>query len=155
MRWILLVLMVILPFFLSPPVAAEPSFAEGLWEITATTEISGVDPNLAKPRVYRRCLTLADPVPREPERDRQCRLLRSALQGDALEWSVECVLDRGRMSGKGRVLHRGKTLRGVMRAKIETEAGKPLSLIQRFSGRWIGDCPPASEDPSRSGPQPR
>jgi hypothetical protein len=150
----LLFLMAVLPFFFASSAAAGPAFSAGLWEITATTEIPGVDPGLSRPHTYRRCLTVADPIPREPERDRQCRLLRWSLEGDALAWSVRCGLDRGTMTGKGRVLFQGETLRGVLRGKIQGEGEKTLTVTQRISGQRIGDCPESMERPRRSAPPP-
>ncbi|NPU85214.1 MAG: DUF3617 family protein [Syntrophaceae bacterium] len=146
------VIMALLPFFFTPSAAAQPAFSEGFWEITVTMEIQGLDPGLSRPHVYRRCLTAKDPIPREPERDQHCRLLRSGLEGEALTWSVQCGMERGSMTGKGRALFYGETLRGVMRGKIRGEGKKTLSMIQRIEGRRIGDCPEATEDPRRSGP---
>jgi hypothetical protein len=151
-RWVFV--LALLPFFFASSAAAGPAFPEGLWEITATMEIPGLDPGLTRPQTYQRCLTGEDPIPREPERDRQCRLLRSSLEGDALTWSVQCTLDRGTMSGRGRVLFQKETLRGVMRARIESDGKKALSVTQRISGRRIGDCTSPMEGPRRSGSPP-
>jgi len=123
--------------------------------MTATMEIQGLAPGLSRPHVYQRCLTGKDPIPREPERDRQCRLLRSSLEGDALTWSVQCEMETGSMTGKGRVLFRGEALTGVMKGKILGKKGKTLSVTQRIEGRRIGDCQKATEDPHRSGTPPR
>ncbi len=149
------VMTALLPFFCTSPASAEAAFPSGLWEMTATMEIQGLAPGLSRPHVYRRCLTGKDPIPREPERDRQCRLLWSSLEGDALTWSVQCEMDTGSMTGKGRVLFRGETLTGVMKGKILGKKGKTLSVTQRIEGRRIGDCPKATEDPHRSGTPPR
>lgn len=149
------IMMALLPFFFASSTAAEPVFSEGLWEITGTMEIQGLAPGLSRPHVYHRCLTEKDPIPREPERDRQCRLVRSSMESDALAWSVQCTLERGSMTGKGRVLFHGDTLTGVMRGKIRGEGQKTLSVTQRIEGRRIGDCPATIEDPHRSGPPPR
>ncbi len=148
------IVMALFPFFFAPSATAGPALSEGLWEITTTMEIQGLAPGLSRPNVYQRCLTGKDPIPREPERDRQCRLLRSSLEGDALTWSVQCGLDRGSMIGKGRVLFHGETLTGVMRGKIQGEGKKTLSMTQRIEGRRIGNCPKPMEGPRRSAPPP-
>ncbi len=152
---ILFIMMALLPFFSTSSASAETAFPSGLWEITATTEIQGLSPGLSHPRIYRRCLTGKDPIPREPERDSQCRLLRSSLESDALTWSIQCAMDAGSMTGKGRVLFRGETLKGIMRGKILGKKGKTISVTQRIEGRKIGDCPKVTEDPHRSGTPPR
>jgi hypothetical protein len=148
-----LVFVALLPFFFASAVAAAPPFSEGLWEITATMEIPGLDPGLAQPHVYRQCLTGTDHIPREPERAHQCRLLHANLEGDALSWSVHCRLDGGAMDGRGRVLFQREALRGILKGTVRGKEGKTLAVTQRITGRRIGPCPERAEDPRRSGPQ--
>jgi hypothetical protein len=71
---------VVLSFFMSPALLAEPNMQEGMWEIKGEMKIEGMPlPMPPVPMAYTQCLTKKDMVPQKKEKNQDCKTIKNEI----------------------------------------------------------------------------
>ncbi|HKA42948.1 MAG TPA: DUF3617 family protein [Burkholderiales bacterium] len=122
--------------------AAAPDMKEGLWELTAKSEIQGM-PGGMPPTTMQRCVTkkdLEDPSKTAPglQGDKRCKMTDYRLQGNTATWKLACEGENA-MTGSGTVTYAGTSYTGTQTMSMSVE-GKALNMTLNFSGRHLGEC---------------
>ena len=118
--------------------AASPAWADlepGNWEITARTEIQGVQD--AKAYTHTHCLTredAADPGRIFGSRGTSCEFLNNNDSGSLMTFDVACSTQPP-LKGAGRVSYSAHSLEGDLELKLEG-----FSTRSHISGRRLGGC---------------
>ena len=117
--------------------AVSPAWADlepGNWEITARTEVQGVQDPQAFTQTH--CLTreqAADPGGLFGNRGIGCELLNKKDSGSLITFDVACTQPPAR--GSGKVSYSSQSLEGDLELKLEG-----ISTRSHISGRRLGDC---------------
>ena len=122
--------------------AAAPNMKEGLWEMTAKSEIQGM-PGGMPPTTVQQCVTkkdLEDPSKTTPglQGDKRCKMTDYRLQGNTATWKMACEGENA-MTGSGTVTYAGSSYTGTQTMSMNLE-GKAFNMTVNFSGRHLGDC---------------
>ena len=122
--------------------AAAPNMKEGLWEITAKSEMQGM-PGGMPPTTMQQCITkkdLDDPSKTTPaaQGDKRCKMTDYKLQGNTATWKMACEGENA-MTGSGTITYTGSSYAGTQTMSMRLE-GKALNMTVNFSGRHLGDC---------------
>ena len=118
--------------------AASPAWADlepGNWEITARTEVQGVqDP---KAYTHTHCLTredAADPGGLFGSRGTSCEFLNKNDNGSVMTFDVACATQPP-LRGSGKVSYSSQTLEGDLELRLEG-----FTTRSHISGRRLGGC---------------
>ena len=128
--------------FAIPALAAAPNMKEGLWEMTAKSEIQGM-PGGMPPTTRQQCVTrkdLEDPSKTTPgaQGDKSCKMTDYRLQGNTATWKMACEGENA-MTGSGTMTYAGNSYTGSQTMSMKME-GKAFNMTISFSGRHLGDC---------------
>ena len=89
---------------------------------------------------YSACLTSDKPVPRMPK-NRHCTIERMSRDGATLTWSASCKLRHGQVDHADAVAtYSGDRMAMDMTIHGTGPDGKPMTLHQHTSGRYVGPC---------------
>ncbi len=119
--------------------AAEPNFQPGLWEMTIQMEVPGMPMNM-KPVTQRHCVTRKDLVPPTTSPNQRCKMLDRHMQGNTLIWDMSCDQGQATMRGHGEIVYTGDTVKGTVNMTMHGGPNGDMHMVQRLSGRRIGDC---------------
>lgn len=120
-------------------VLAAPNIQDGLWEITSRTEMPGM-PKAMPPVKYTTCLNQKDAVPQAQEKNQQCRITSSNVQGDTVSWSMECRDKDQVVRSSGKVTYAGNSFSGSNLTTVEQPGEGKVQITSQMSGKRIGDC---------------
>jgi len=124
-RWALLAITV------CPAMAAaeELNLVEGYWETVVTVHLSGVF--MPMPAIKSgKCITRQDPLPNTAQSGSRCRISDKTVSGNDVSWRVECVDDKGRMEGRGKITYAGETFNGGMDVLVTETVGDRRAKMQ-------------------------
>ncbi len=114
--------------------ASGPDMKEGLWEITSTMKMQGM--NLPS-HTHTQCITKNDLVPKSSQPGQECKISDYKIEGNTVTWSIKCSTQGGEMEGTGRITYMGDSFEGTMKMKM---GGSGAEMTTHMSGRRIGDC---------------
>jgi hypothetical protein len=116
---------------------------EGNWELTVQVEMPGMPMKMPDVKDTR-CLTrdmLKDPaaaVPSaSPGSNNDCKVSDYQTTGNKATWKMVCTVPMP-ISGSGEITYAGDTYTGSITVSM---GGTPA--VMNFSGKRLGDCPPA------------
>ncbi|MDP2784102.1 MAG: DUF3617 domain-containing protein [Sulfurimicrobium sp.] len=121
---------------------AEPNMQDGMWEITSKTEIQGLPPGSMPPNMthtMKQCMTKQDAVPREQVKNPNCKMVNTKVDGNAVTWNMQCRNKEGIVDSVGKITYSGSTFSGETRMNT-SGGGQKMNMVQKMSGRRIGDC---------------
>ena len=107
----------------------------GKWELTVTTEITGMDVSVP-PTTVTECVTADEannPQPPATGQGSDCKIADYKLNGNALTWSVSCPKEE--LTGSGSMTFSGDTYTGATKMKIGDTA-----VTKKLAGRYLGAC---------------
>lgn len=136
---ITLAVMSIFSLFVAGFAFAEPNMQDGMWEITMKTDMPGM-PMEMPPMKFSQCLTKKDMVPQKKEKNEDCKLVSTKVEGNTVTWVVQCRMKDGTMDGTGKVTYKGNGFDGVMKMVMNTKDTGKMEMTQHMSGRRTGDC---------------
>jgi hypothetical protein len=117
----------------------EPNMQEGMWEITMKTEMPGM-PMEMPPMKFNQCLTKNDMVPQKKEKNEDCKMISTKVEGNSVTWVVQCRMKDGTMDSTGKITYKGGGFDGVIRAVMNTKDTGKMEVTQHMSGKRIGEC---------------
>lgn len=136
-------LLPILPIlFAVSPVYAAPDMQDGMWEITSKTEIQGLPPGSMPPNMshtMKQCMTRQDAVPHDQLKNPSCKMIDTKVDGNTVSWNMQCKNNGGTVESTGKITYSGNTFSGETRVNT-SGSGQKMKMVQKMSGRRIGDC---------------
>ncbi len=130
---------IVLSFFLAGLAFAEPNMQEGMWEISMKTEMPGMKMDMP-PMKFSQCLTKKDLVPQKKEKNEDCKMIDTRIDGNTVTWVMQCRMKDGTMDSTGKITYKGNGFDGVMKAVMNTKDTGKMEITQHMSGRRVGDC---------------
>jgi len=116
-----------------------PDMKEGKWEISTTVEMEGM-PVETEPMKDTQCLTKKNFLPPLGDMGKECKTTATKIEGNTVKWTMKCNEQAGSMESVGTITYKGDKLEGTIKTTIkDPEAGK-MTMVQRMSGKRIGDC---------------
>ncbi|MGD0281625.1 MAG: DUF3617 family protein [Dissulfurispiraceae bacterium] len=113
---------------------AAPDIQDGLWEITATVEMPGMQEGMMQPVTHTACMTQNNAVPDLPAMP-DCKVTDMEDQGNSVSWTVTCA----NVVSKGNVTYSGSTFNGATEMTMNT-GGEIMQVKSKIAGRRIGPC---------------
>ena len=109
----------------------------GNWEITTAMDTTGL-PFSIPPIVHTACLTENDLIPQsgEDEYGENCEIIQKSINGDTVNWDIECTENEGKITSSGAITYNGDSFTG----KIKIKMPKMSVITQNVTGQRIGDC---------------
>jgi len=112
-----------------------PNMKEGLWEITVTIKMPGME---MPPMKHTQCMTKKDFVPQGPQQPGQeCNIADVKVDGNTVTWTIQCTTQGGEMKGTGKMTYSGESFEGTM---IMLMPSTNMKITNLMSGKRIGDC---------------
>ena len=111
---------------------AAPNMEDGLWEITTTVNMPGMQ---GKSFTHTSCLTKEKAVPQTAESG--CTIKDVKTQGNTISWTVVCR--EGMSTSTGKVTYSGTTMDGVVETTVKT-GGQTMTMKSTMKGKRIGPC---------------
>jgi|SRR5208282_5047695 len=125
-----------------PAAAFAAGMQPGLWEITSTMEMSGM--NMKMPSyTFQHCYTPTEVsdakkiVPKD--RDNKCRTTGVTQSGNTVSWKMICTGEHA-MTGSGTISFGSNSYSGTTQMSMAGEGGKPMNMTQNYNGKRLGDC---------------
>ncbi len=126
-------------FILAGHSFAEMNMKDGMWEISMKTEMPGM-PAAMPPVKFTQCLTKKDLVPQRKEKNENCKLLNTKIDGSTVTWAVQCQTKDGTIDGTGKITYTGGGFDGVTKMVMNTKDHGKMEMTSNMSGRRIGEC---------------
>lgn len=114
---------------------SKPNIQEGLWEITSTMSMPGMQ---MPPMVHQQCLSEKDLVPQSKQPGQDCKITDVKVVGDTVSWKISCTGQGGDMKGTGTTTYKGSSFDGTMTMTMGGPSGTTVTM--KMSGRRIGKC---------------
>ena len=115
------------------------SIEPGLWEVSTTM----TSPMFLQPRVQtqQECMkeSKISPETLAPSDGGECSIIDSNLNGNTLNWSMQCGTPGGAMKGQGSFESKGDSGSGNMQMNMDIE-GQSFSMELVWKGRRVGSC---------------
>lgn len=138
-RSILFILLLLCLFVLVSHTCAEPNFQEGMWEMTMSATVTGMDEQMS-PMQARNCMTKQDLSPDKFHPEGDCNIKDVKVTGDTVAWGVHCKGDEGVLEGTGTMVYKGSTFEGSTHISGKDEDGKKIEIKTKITGKRIGPC---------------
>ncbi len=112
---------------------------EGLWEITTQMEMPGM-PMQMPASMHRQCLTKQNSEPDvHGQNTEDCKITERKVSGNTLTWTLKCH-GKNAMQAVGKITYHGERLEGTITIQANDPEMGTMSIVNRISGRRIGDC---------------
>ncbi len=128
-----------------PAFAASGPMKAGKWQITAETKMEGMDMKMPA-MTFERCVTPEEAEKAgttEPPKGKNdtCKIADYKIDGKTATWKVAC--DKPQMTGEGTITFAADTFEEEMHMAMKDQSsGQTLNVIQKMSGKRVGDCEP-------------
>lgn len=111
----------------------------GKWEVTSTSEMSGMPMPMKIPAVtFSMCIDKQLPDKPPIAADKSCKFSNYKVTGDAASWKMECD-GHGKMAGEGSIQFKGDTYTGNS-TMVMKMGGMSMQMKNTYSGKRLGDC---------------
>jgi hypothetical protein len=116
---------------------AAPNYQEGLWEITTTMDMPGMQKEMKRPMKNTICMTKQNAVP-QPQRkgEQQCKMTNQRTVGNKVFWTMTCK--NGTVSN-GEIAYSKTTFDGSQ-TTTTSQDGKQMTVKSTMSGKYLGPC---------------
>ncbi len=89
---------------------------------------------------YSSCITADMPVPKNP-RGGDCSVANMERNGGAIHWRASCTMPNGNTaSAEATATYDGDAMTMDMTIRTERDDGRPLTMRQHITGRYLGPC---------------
>ena len=138
MKKTLIVLVVVLSALWAAGAWAQ--FKDGLWEITTQVEMKGM-PQQMPPATMRQCITQSDPVPKNQDKNYECKTTGQKISGNMVSYTVECKGKEGVMLTSGKTTYKGNMMDGAATTSFKMKGQPEMQMNSKMKGKYIGPCP--------------
>jgi len=115
------------------------SLHDGLWEITSSMEIQGMEMMKMPSHTYTQCITKKNIVPQDEHDNSECKVTDQNIHGNTVTWSMKCSgQDAMKMTGK--ITYHGDTFDGTMTMISNDPQSGPMRMVSHIKGKRIGEC---------------
>lgn len=113
---------------------------EGLYEITVQGEVAGM-PLSESPLVVRQCITQqsVEDLMKQMGGGGGCQVSDLKQSGSGVRFHLECTSPMP-VSGTGEAQLTGEDFNGSMDLTVALAGSQPMPMVQRFTGKRVGDC---------------
>lgn len=141
MKKTFIILAVLLSLLWSASAWAE--LKEGLWEMTTQVEMKGMPgvPGSMPPTTFRQCVTKNDAVPKNKDKNYECKTTLQNFVGNTINYKVECKGQDTVMQTSGTTTYTGNTMTGQSNTKFKTKGQPEMQMLSKMKGKYIGPCP--------------
>lgn len=130
---------IVMSFLFAGSAFGEMNMHEGMWEMTVKTDMPGMRFEMP-PMKFNQCMTRKDAVPQRRERNEDCKITSTKIEGNTVHWVVQCHTKDGTIDSNGRITYSGNSFDGVIKAIVNNGKSGKMEMTQHMSGRRIGDC---------------
>ena len=135
------IIMVLAVFsFVASSWEAYAQLKDGLWEITTQVEIKGMKQQMP-PTTIRQCITKSDPVPKNQDKNFECKTISQNVSGNTINYVVECKGNQGVMTATGQSTYTGSTMAGSTQTRFIMKGQPEMQMANRMTGKYLGACP--------------
>lgn len=113
---------------------------DGLWEITTQVEMKGM-PHQMPPATFRQCMTKNDPVPKNQDKNYDCKTTGQKISGNTISYTVECKGKEGDMQTTGKTTYTGSMMDGSATTQFKMKNHPEIQMTSKMKGKYIGACP--------------
>lgn len=113
---------------------------DGLWEITTQVQIKGM-PQQMPPVTSRQCMDKSDPVPKNQDKNYDCKTTSQKISGNTINYTVECKGKDGVMVTTGKNTYTGSTMDGTTTTSFKMKGQPEMQMTSKMSGKYLGACP--------------
>ncbi len=131
---------VVLLFILCAAGAWAQQLKDGLWEITTQVEIKGMKHQIP-PTTFRQCMTKSDPVPKNQDKNFECKTTSQKVSGNTISYAVDCKGKQGVMTSTGQSTYTGSTMDGSSNTSFKMKGQPEMQMASRMKGKYLGACP--------------
>lgn len=128
-----------LSVFWATGAVADVNMQDGMWEMTMKTEMSGM-PFEVPPLKFSQCLTKKELVPQRKEKNEDCKMVNTRIEGNTVYWTAQCRTKEGTVDSKGKITYTGNSFNGTVVTVINDPKSGKMEVTNRMSGKRIGDC---------------
>ena len=115
-------------------------FKDGLWEITTQVEMKGMPQQMA-PATMRQCITRSDPVPKNQDKNYECKTTGQKISGNTVSYTVECKGKEGVVLTTGKTAYTGSMMDGAATTSFKMKGQPEMQMNSKMKGKYIGPCP--------------
>jgi hypothetical protein len=126
-------------FLLSGSALGAMNMEDGMWEITMKMEMPGM-PTEMPPVTFSQCLTKKDSIPQKKDRNEDCKIVSSSVDGNTVTWVAQCRIKDGTVDSTGKITYKGNGFDGVIKAVMNTKNTGTMEINQRMTGKRTGPC---------------
>jgi hypothetical protein len=120
--------------------SAMAQLKDGLWEITSQVEMKGM-PQKLPPTTLRQCITKSDPVPKNKDKNFDCKTTSQKIIGNTVSYAVECKGKEGVMQISGTTTYTGSSMDGASTTSFMMKGQPEMKMASKIKGKYIGPCP--------------
>ena len=120
-------------------VGAWAQFKDGLWEITSQVEIKGM-PQQMPPNTFRQCITQNDPVPKNQDKNYECKTTSQKIVGNTINYTAECKGPEGLLLTSGKNTYTGSMMDGSATTRFKMKGQPEMQMNSKMKGKYIGTC---------------
>ncbi len=118
---------------------AEVNMQDGMWEMTMKTDMPGM-PFEMPPVKYSQCMTKKDLVPQKKEKNEDCKMVSTKIEGNTVYWKAQCRTKDGTMDSDGKITYSGSSFNGTVKTVMNDKKSGRMEVTNHMTGRRIGDC---------------
>ena len=138
--WKRMVMILVLLSFVASSSEAYAQLKDGLWEITTQVEIKGMRQQMP-PTTIRQCITKSDPVPKNQDKNFECKTTSQKVSGNTINYVVECKGNQGVMTATGQSTYTGSAMAGSTQTRFIMKGQPEMQMASRMTGKYLGACP--------------
>ncbi len=112
---------------------------DGMWEFTTQVQMKGM-PQQMPPTTFRQCITKNDPVPKQQDKNSDCKTTSLKVSGNTVSYTAECNAPEGKMTVSGTSTYTGNSMQGSAATSYKMKGQPAMQMNSKMTGKYIGPC---------------
>jgi hypothetical protein len=121
------------------PASAWAEFKDGMWEMTTQAQMKGM-PQPMPPAKFRQCITKNDPVPKQQDKNYDCKTTSRKISGNTVSYTAECNSPEGKMTVSGTSAYTGNSMQGQATMNFKMQGQPAMQMTSKMTGKYLGPC---------------
>ncbi len=118
---------------------ADVNMQDGMWVMTMKTDMPGM-PFEMPPVKYSQCMTKKDLVPQKKEKNEDCKMISTKIDGNTVYWKAQCRTKDGTMDSDGKITYSGNSFNGTVKTIMNDKKSGRMEVTNHMTGKRVGDC---------------